>query len=162
MSNYWIFKVKADRNSKYSLTGREIYNHRMTQDCFWGLKEFTEEGRKAQNVAYLRAGDFVLYYLVGEHCFLGDCILSSGFRSLTPDESKKVTHPEFLDWNQGVFLNKESINVRAKALPMESLVGKVHFAPVDKNFGSYIQGSITRIKHKQDFETVVSEHELVR
>ncbi|MGA3191893.1 MAG: hypothetical protein ABSD73_05190 [Candidatus Bathyarchaeia archaeon] len=133
----------------------------MKEDYFWGLKEFTEEGKKARNVAHLGAGDFVLYYLVGEYCFLGECILSSGFRSLTPEESKKITHPEFLDWEQGVFLNKKSIDVWNKALPMKSLVGKVHFVPIGKNFGSYIQGSITRIKHKQDFDTVVHEHELM-
>jgi hypothetical protein len=162
LSNYWIFKVKDDKNSKYSLTGKEIYDHRMKNDYFWGLKEFTKEGKKTRNVAHLRAGDFVLCYLVGGYCFLGECILSSGFRSLTPEESKKITHPEFLDLEQGVFLNKESIDPWSKTLPIKSLTGKVHFAPIGKNYGSYIQGSITRIKNKQDYDAVIHEHELMR
>jgi len=108
MENYWIFKVADDENEKYRRKGIEIYKHRMPE-CFWGLKEFTKTGRRAPNVAHLKAGDFDMW---------------------------------------------------AKPLPIERLRGKVHFVPKNENYGSYLQGSVTKIHYKRDFDTVVREHEL--
>jgi len=161
MVNYWIFKVASDENEKYSRKGIEIYKHRMPE-CFWGLKKLTKTERKTPNVARLKARDFVLFYLVGKegHCFLGTCVLNSGFRPLTPKESKNITHPEYLDWEQGAFLKKDTVDIWAKPLPIERLRGKVHFVPNDKNYGSYLQGSVTKIHDKRDYNTVVREHEL--
>ena len=46
-------------------------------------------------------------------------------------------------------------------LPIENLRGKVHFVPKGENYGSFIQGSITRITEK-DYNNVIHEHELQR
>ena len=107
MINYWIFKVADDENNGYLKQGISIYTHRMSE-FFWGVKGITKSGRKAANVDSLKRGDDVLFYLVGKggYCFLGTATLSSGFRDLTPDESARITHKEYLDWEQGVSLDK--------------------------------------------------------
>jgi hypothetical protein len=155
--NYWIFNVKKDENRKYSRKGIEIYNHRMCKDHFWGIKEFTKSGRRTPNVTYLKREDNVLFYLVGEegHCFLGTCVLDSSFRQLTNEEVKQLTHEEFLDWNQGVFL--KDIEKWQKPLPIESLRGKVSFVPISQHYGSYLQGSIKKIS-EFNYNTIIHEH----
>jgi hypothetical protein len=152
MANYWIFKVKDDTNGKYTRTGLEIYKHRMREKV-WGIREHTESGKKTANVVHLEKGDKVLFYLCGRdgHCFLGTGVLETGFRPLI----EIVIHEEYLDWKQGVSL--KSVNPWDNSLPIESLRGKVHFVPEGENYGSYIQGSITRISEK-DYNTVISEH----
>lgn len=162
MGNYWIFKVADDENAGYSKKGIQIYTHRM-RECFWGINGTTKSGRKAANIDYLKKGDDVLFYLVGKdgHCFLGNAALSSGFRSLSSAESAQITHKEYLDWEQGVSLDKDTINVWPKPLPIEHLRGKVHFVPNSENFGSYLQGSVTRIK-QWEYEAILREHELFR
>jgi hypothetical protein len=159
--SHWIFKVKDDENEKFNRTGLQIFQHRMPEH-FWGLREYTEAGRRTPNVIHLKKGDFVLFYLVGKYCFLGTCLLKSLFRSnLTPEELKDITHPEFHDWATGVFLEEGTLDDWSKKpLPIERLRGSVHFVPRDKNFGQYLRGSVTRIS-EQDYYTVVREHELM-
>ncbi len=158
MVNYWIFKVTDDENEQFSKKGISIYSHRMGES-FWGIKGTKENGSRAANVDYLRKGDAVVFYLVGEggRCFLGTAILASGFRPLTASESAKITHKEYLDWEQGTWLEKESVDVWAKPLPIERLRGKVHFVPVGKNYGSYLQGAITRIEQRE-YDAIIKEH----
>jgi hypothetical protein len=154
LANYWIFKVKDDSNGRYTLTGFQIFNQRM-EDKAWGIKEFTENGRKTANIAYLREDDKVLFYLCGKdgYCFIGAGVLETGFgKSL-----KSVFHEEYLDWKIGVLLKK--VDPWATWLPIEKLRGKVHFVPEGKNYGSYMQGSITRITEK-DYNTIIKEHKL--
>jgi hypothetical protein len=126
--------VADDENEKYSKRGIQIYNHRM-RESFWGIKGVTKNGRKAANIDYLKKGDYVLFYLVGKggQCFLGTSELASGFRSLEPDESARITHEEYLDWQQGVSLDKDTIHVWTKPLPIERLRGKVHFVLCGSN-----------------------------
>ncbi len=152
MSNYWIFKVKADSDGEYSLTGLQIFEHRM-QDKAWGIREQTENGRKTPNTALLAENDKVLFYLCGEegYCFLGTGILKTGFGA----KLESVFHKEHLDLITGAFLSK--VEPWAIRLPLETLRGKVHFVPVSENYGCYIQGSITRISEK-DYKTVIQEH----
>jgi hypothetical protein len=45
-----------------------------------------------------------------------------------------------------------------KDLPIEILRGKVRFVPKGKNYGSYIQGSITRLSEK-DYRIITQEHD---
>ena len=162
MNNCWIFKVKNDSNEKYSRTGLEIFQHRMPEN-FWGLKEHTETGRKTPNVADLKKWDCVLFYLVGKYCFLGTRVLESSFRSnLTPEELKPITHPEYLDWETGVFLDESSFDDwSSKSLPIERIKGKVDFAPRTKNWGQHLRGSVTRITEK-DFQIVIREYERIK
>lgn len=159
MSNYWIFNVKDDQNEKYQKKGIAIYNHRMHEN-FWGLREYISNGRKAANIDSLKDGDNVVFYLIGNegHRFLGTCILASSFKNLTKEEIAKLTHEEYLDWNQGVFLR--DVDQWNKTLPIERLRGKVPFVPVDQNYGSYFQGSVKRIS-KLDYDTIVQEHEIM-
>jgi hypothetical protein len=159
MPNYWIFNVRDDENAQYSRSGTEIYNHRM-QDCFWGLHEFTESGRRTANVAALNEGDVVLFYLAGKdgHCFLGTCVLASGFTKLRKEPVNSLTHKKFLDWDEGVHLKREGIEKWTNSLSIELLRGKVSFLPIGENYGSYLQGSVKSIR-KQDFDTVMREHQ---
>lgn len=159
MPQYWIFNVKDDENGEYSRTGTEIYSHRM-QDCFWGLREFTESRRRTANVAALNEGDVVLFYLVGKdgHCFLGTCILASGFTKLRRELIDSLTHKKFLDLDEGVHLKKESIEKWTNPLSIERLRGKVSFLPIGENYGSYLQGSVKSMR-KQDFGTIMCEHQ---
>lgn len=160
VTNYWIFNVKDDKNDRYHKKGIEIYRHRM-KECFWGLRESTENGRIAANIGSLKRGDCVVFYLVGTegHRFLGTCILDSGFEKLDQERSKIITHPEYLDWEQGVLL--KDIDEWAKSLPIERLRGKVPFVPIEGNYGAYFQGSIKRIKHSGDYDTIIREHKLI-
>lgn len=159
MLHYWIFNVRDDESGEYSRTGTEIYNHRM-QDCFWGLHEFTGSGRRTANVAALNRGDVVLFYLVGKdgHCFLGTCVLASGFTKLKRERADNLTHKKFLDWDEGVHLKRDSIEKWTNPLSIERLQGKVSFLPLGENYGSYLQGSVKSIR-KQDFDTVVNEYQ---
>lgn len=152
LPNYWIFKVKDDSDGKHSRTGIEIYKHRM-HESVWGIREHTENGKKTANVDNLRKGDRVLFYLCGAegHCFPGTGVLESGFRNLI----EIIVHEEYLDWKEGVSL--KNANVWVEPLQIERLRGKVHFVPVGENYGSYIQGSITRVSEK-DYNTVLHEH----
>lgn len=157
MVNCWIFNVKDDKSDKYSRKGIEIYNHRMAKDKFWGLQERTASGRRTVNIAYLKKGDMVLFYLVGGHSFLGTCVLASSFRKLEKEEAKRLTHEGYLDWNQGVFLKR--VDKWDEHLPIECLRGKVSFVPCDGNYGKYLQGSVKKIT-ELDYSTVVCEHNI--
>ncbi len=154
MNNNWIFKVKDDSNGKYTRTGLEIFKHRMNEKV-WGIREYTESGKKTANVAHLEKGDQVLFYLCGKdgYCFLGTGVLETGFRKLI----EAVFHEKYLDWKEGVSF--KTVDPWATWLPIETLRGKVHFVPDSENFGSYIQGSITRIS-KKDYETTIHEHSI--
>jgi len=159
LPNCWIFNVKDDENSKYGRTGNAIYNHRM-QDCFWGLREVTEKGKRTANVACLKAGDRVLFYLVGKdgHCFLGTCVLASCFRKLEEKETGKF-HREWLDWKEGVDLKRESIDEWREPLIIHRLCGKVSFVPIGENYGSHLQGSVKKIDCNE-YDIVVREHKM--
>ncbi|HUJ84260.1 MAG TPA: hypothetical protein VLV84_01490 [Candidatus Acidoferrales bacterium] len=152
MNQFWILKVKDDSNSKYSLTGLKIFNHRMSEKV-WGIRGFTEKGRKTANVSRLEEDDRVLFYYCGSggYCFLGSAILERGFDKLR----ESVFHEQYLDWKEGVTF--KSVDPWATSLPIEALRGKVRFVPNDENYGSYLQGSITKIS-KEDYETVIHEH----
>lgn len=97
MVDYWIFNVKDDKNKKYRRSGREIYNHRMLEG-FWGIQEYTSDGRKAANVSSLKIGDKVVFYLIGESGkqFLGTATLDSSFKTLEKDEVEKLSHKNTL------------------------------------------------------------------
>jgi hypothetical protein len=154
--NYWIFKVRADSNGKETLTGLKIFKHRMS-DMAWGIKEFTEKGRKTPNSGKLEENDKVLFYLCGKEgsCILGTAVLETGFG----ESLKSVFHSEYNDWVKGVRLS--SVDPWTTYLPMENLRGKVRFVPEGENFGSYIQGSITKIT-KEGYETVINEHRKIQ
>ena len=161
LNNYWIFKVKNDSNEEYARTGLEIFQHRMPEN-FWGLREHNDAGRKTPNVAHLKNGDCILFYLVGKYCFLGTRVLKSTFRSnLTPEELKPITHPQYLDWKTGVFLEEltSDDDWSKKPLSIERVRGKVDFVPCDNNWGQHLRGSITKIS-REDFEAVIREHML--
>ncbi len=148
MTNCWIFKVKDDTDGKYTRKGFDIYKHRM-RDSAWGLRKYDKNGRRMPNIDKLKRGDKVLFYLGGKdgHCFLGTCSLDSAFQNLM----EIAVHEEYLDWKQGVILS--NIRQWTAFLPIERLRGKVRFVPVGENYGSYIQGSITRIS-PEDYDTV--------
>lgn len=151
--------MKDDATNKYSRKGIEIYNHRMI-DRFWGIREFTSDGKRTANATKLMTGDKVLFYLAGKdgHCFLGTCVLASGFRRLGEDEAKKRTHEEYLDWNQGVDFIVKDGDKWEKPLPIECLRGKVSFVPIRGGYGHYLQGSITKIE-PDDYDNIIREHE---
>ena len=139
MLHYWIFNVRDDESGEYSRTGTEIYNHRM-QDCFWGLHEFTGSGRRTANVAALNRGDVVLFYLVGKdgHCFLGTCVLASGFTKLKRERADNLTHKKFLDWQW-------YDNANATRLFIHCLLKANH---QDKKWQVYIFGrTLCRLRH---------------
>jgi hypothetical protein len=156
MVNYWIFKVRDDSNGNETLTGVKIFNHRML-DKAWGIKEFTEKGRKTPNSGKLEKNDKVLFYLCGKegYCILGNAVLDTGFG----ESLKSVFHSEYNDWVKGVRLS--IVDPWTAYLPVENLRGKVHFVPEGENFGSYIQGSITKIS-KEDYETVIQENKKIQ
>lgn len=157
--NCWIFNVKDDKNKQFRKKGIEIYRHRMSES-FWGLREYTSDGRKAPNTASIEINDKVIFYLIGEYGkqFLGTALVASPFTTLEKNEIDKLSHEEFLDWNQGVHL--KDIVVWKKTLPIERLRGKVAFVPDDTNFGTFFQGSVKQIS-ESDFATVESEHQVL-
>ena len=159
-ADYWIFKVKTEEGGLWRRTGQEIFNHR-TKELFWGIREYSENGRLEANVKNLKKGDYAVFYLVGKggSSFLGTCVLDSGFERLDPERAKEAVHREFLDCETGVMLKE--VNKWAKPLPMECLRGKDSFVRRGGKFGSYFQGSIKRIKHKEEYYTIIREHELM-
>jgi hypothetical protein len=161
LARYWIFIVKDAKNDQYSQKGLKIFEHRMGEN-FWGIKKETENGRKAANIEYLGEGDYVLFYLSGNegHCFLGTRVLASGHKKLPEEGAKIITHEKFLDWNEGVDLKPDSVDTWTKPLPIERLRGKVDFVPVGENYGSYLQGSVKKIK-QWEYDTIIREHQLM-
>jgi hypothetical protein len=157
MEDCWIFNVKDDQNARYRRKGIEIYRHRMLES-FWGLREYNSDGRKAANIRSLKIDDKVVFYLIGEFGkqFLGTAKIASQFVTLEKNEIDKLSHEEFLDWNQGVYLN--DIVSWNKTLPIERLRGKVTFVPSDTNYGSFFQGSIKGIS-RTDFGEIENEHQ---
>lgn len=158
--DYWIFKVKTEEGGLWRRTGVEIFEHR-TKECFWGIRECDEKGRLEANARNLKKGDFAVFYLVGKDrsSFLGTCVLDSGFEKLTLEKAREIVHQEFLDCETGVFL--KLVDKWVKPLPMECLRGKDSFVASGGKFGSYFQGSIKKIKHKGEYDTIVREHELM-
>jgi|SRR3990170_6498385 len=157
---YWVFKVKTEEGGLWRRTGLNIFEHRI-KECFWGIHEYSENGRLDANVRGLKKGDCVVFYLVGKggSSFLGTCVLDSDFEKLDPEKAKKIIHREYLDWDQGVFLKE--VSKWAKPLPIECLRGKKSFVAGGGKFGSYFQGSIKKIKHREEYDTIVREHELM-
>ena len=109
MVDFWIFNVKDDQNEKYRKKGIEIYNHRML-DGFWGLREYTSDGRKAANVSSFKENDGIVFYLIGElgKRFLETAALASAFVTLGKDEIDGLSHEQYIDWNRGVFLKNKT------------------------------------------------------
>jgi len=157
---YWIFKVKTEEGGLWRRTGQDIFNHR-TKELFWGIREYGENERLEANVRNLKKGDRAVFYLVGKggSSFLGTCVLDSGFERLNPEKAKEIVHREFLDCETSVFL--KAVDRWAKPLPMECLRGKDSFVAGGGKFGSYFQGSIKKIKHKEEYDTIIHEHELM-
>jgi predicted RNA-binding protein with PUA-like domain len=158
--NYWIFKVKEEEGGLWRRNGFEIFEHR-TRECFWGIREYNEKGRLEARVGELQKGDYVVFYLVGKNGsrFLGTCVLDSGFERLNPDRAKKIIHREYLDLEEGVSLKE--VDKWAKPLSIECLRGKDSFVAKGGKFGSYFQGSIKRIRTKEEYDTIIREHELM-
>ncbi len=160
VAEYWIFKVKTEEGGLYRRTGQDIFNHR-TKELFWGIREYDEKGRQEANAKDLKKGDRAVFYLVGKggSTYLGTCVLDSGFEKLDAEKSKEIVHREFLDCETGVFLKE--VDRWAKPLPMECLRGKDSFVAGGGKFGSYFQGSIKKIKRKEEYDTIIREHELM-
>ncbi len=158
--NYWIFKVKDEVGGIFGRRGFAIFEHR-TREGFWALKEYDEKGHLDPNVGLLKKGDHVVFYLVGQggSRFVGTCVLDSGFEKLDNEKAEQIVHRDYLDWDQGVFL--KDVHKWVKPLPMECLRGKESFVPNGGKFGAYFQGSIKKIKTKQEFDTILREHELM-
>jgi len=142
--------VNDDSNGK-TLTGITIYRHRM-EDKSWGVKEHKKNAQRANNVSKLERGNKVVFYLCGSdgHCFLGTATLETGFPLVA-----LVVHKGYLDWPYGVKL----IDIKQWANPVQikALEGKVSFfAEGEKNWGSHLQGAITRIT-ESDYRTIKDE-----
>ncbi len=138
--DFLIFNVKDDQNKKYHRKGIEIYNHRILEG-FWGLREYTSDGRKVANISSLKENDGIVFYLIGEFGkrFLGTAALASVFVTLCKDEIDRLSHEQYIDLNHGVYL--KNITRMNKTLPIERLRGKVSFVPVDENYGHYFKGA---------------------
>lgn len=158
--NYWIFKVKTEEGGLYRRTGQDIFNHR-TKELFWGIREYDEKGRQETNAKNLKKGDRTVFYLVGKggSGYLGTCVLDSDFVKLDAEKAKEIIHREFVDCETGVFLKE--VDRWTKPLPIECLRGKDSFVEGSGKFGSYFQGSIKKIKRKQEYDTIIREHELM-
>ena len=149
MPNYWIFKVNDDSNGKITLPGITIYRHRM-EDGAWGIRN-KKNGQLASNAVHLRPYDKVVFYLCGNegHCFLGTATLETGFPLV-----KLVVHENYLDWSLGVKLKKEEIQQWASPVQIKELEGRLSFfATGEKNWGSHLQGAITKIRDS-DYRTI--------
>lgn len=160
MTNYWIFKVKDEAGGLYGRRGCDIFGHR-TKEGFWAIRERSEDGKLEANVGFLEMGDYAVFYLVGKggSRFLGTCVLDSGYTRLDAEQAKNIVHREYIDSNQGVFI--KNVDKWAKPLPVECLRGKESLAHGGGNFGAHFQGSIKKIKRKEDYDAILHEHELV-
>jgi hypothetical protein len=161
LANYWIFKVKEETGGIYRIPGIDLYRHRM-QDGFWGIREHTPDGRQEAHLEELKKDDCVLFYLVGAkgNSFLGTATLDSDYTKLDDEAAKEIFHSDFLDNYQGVFLR--DIDKWGKPLPMEAFRGKDSFVPGGGKVGAFFKGYIKKIKHKEEFDMVIREHELLR
>lgn len=158
--DYWIFKVQTEEGGLWRRSGAELFVHR-TKEGFWGLREYNEKGRAETKVKDLKKGDFVVFYLVaqGGGRFIGTCVLDSGFERIDTERAKLIVHHDYLDCETGVFV--KNVKRWAKPLPMESLRGKDSFVAGGGKFGSHFQGSIKKIKHKAEYDTILREHQLM-
>lgn len=83
------------------------------------------------------------------HCFLGTAILETGFPLV-----ELVVHEDYLDWSHGVKLKKEDIEQWDSPIQITALEGRLSFfAMGEKNWGSHLQGAITKIP-ESDYRTI--------
>lgn len=148
MLNYWIFTVRDD---EYGTRGIEIYKQRMS-DAFWGL------GKNVSNRAQIRDGDNVVFYLAGKggQRFLGTCILASSYYKLSRQEKEKLDHGPSFRPNYGVRLKE--VHVWDLPESIYPLIKKLEFIEDPSKWGSYLQGSISRIP-EVDYSTILFAHE---
>ena len=160
VTDYWIFKAQTEEGGLYRRRGFDLFVHRV-KEGFWGIPEYNETGRLEPNIGNLKKGDYVVFYLVGTggSRFVGTCVLDSGFEHLDPESAKKIVHSEYLDCETGVFL--KDVERWAKPLPIENLRGKDSFVAGGGKFGSHFQGRIKKIKRKEEYDTIIREHELM-
>jgi hypothetical protein len=156
--NFWIFKVKDEMGGLYGRRGYVIFEHR-AKECFWAIKERSENGKLEPNAALLKKGDRALFYLVGKGTsrFLGSCVLDSGFTQLSSEQAKFIVHKEFIDHDQGVFI--KDVDKWPKPLLVD-LLRKESLVQQGINIGAHFQGSIKKIDRK-DYDAILHEHELV-
>jgi len=157
LTDYWIFKVQDEAGGIFARRGIDLFEHRINEG-FWSIRDYNENGKLNSKVSSLKKGDLAVFYLIDKEdsCFLGSCVLDSDCLRLDAEQTKKLVHREYLDSNQGVFL--KSMTRWARSLPVNCLRGK---AVNGGNFSSYFQGSFKRLKHPQDFHTIIREHKLM-
>jgi hypothetical protein len=160
-NNYWIFKVKEETGGIYRVPGIEIFRHRV-QDGFWGIRERADNGKQEAHLSELKKTDCVLFFLVGaKGCsFLGTCKLNSEFTKLDEVTAREIVHGDFLDQPEGVFI--KDIDKWSKPLPLEAFRGKESFVPGGGKIGAFFKGYIKKIKHQEEYDIVIREHELAR
>jgi hypothetical protein len=160
LTNYWIFKAKDEAGGLYGRKGIEIFDHRIKEQ-FWGIREYTEKGKKETKLDALEKGDCVVFYLVGKYggSFIGSCVLDSGYETLDEEQAKKIVHREYIDYNKGVFIKE--IHKWAKHLPVESLRTAESFHNYG-NLGAYFQGSIKKIKNSSDYKALITLTKQIR
>jgi hypothetical protein len=158
LTNYWIFKVKDEIGGLYGRRGYVIFEHR-TNEGFWAIREKSDHGKLEANLTLLAKGDRVIFYSIGKGggCFLGTCILDSGYTQLNEDQTKKLVHSEFIDSDKGVFI--KNVDKWHKPLPIECMRGKKSLSHKGINVGTHFQGSTKKIK-STEYDAILQEHEI--
>ena len=160
LTDYWIFKVKDEVSGIFGRRGYNIFEHRI-KERFWGLREFDAKGRKDPNLGLLKKGDCVVFYSVAKNgsCFVGNGVLDSGYVQLNEEQTKYLVHSEYIDTDKGVFLKEAKKWL--KPLPIENLRGKESFAAMGGKLGAFFQGSIKKMKRREEYDVIIREHELI-
>ncbi|MCW4005566.1 MAG: EVE domain-containing protein [Candidatus Bathyarchaeota archaeon] len=159
MSNYWIFKVTSETGGLFGRTAQELFDHR-TKEEFWPIRELSEDGKRENKIDLLRKGDKAVFYAVGKNSgrFVGTCVLASDYTRLTEEQAAQVVHKEYIDSEQGVFIEK--VDRWAKPLPADYLRRKEILAQKGTAISVRFRGYIKKLKRPEEYYALLQEHEL--
>ena len=137
--NFWIFTA-----NNAHCTAKEAYQLRMTHRL-WGI------GSKTPNQRNLVTGDKVVFYLTNPAmAFAGTATISSTV--LNEEEQDMLSRESvFLNADGGVRL--ADIDEWEEYRPIKALLSDLKFIKNKENWGSHLQGGVTRIS-EEDYELI--------
>jgi predicted RNA-binding protein len=145
--NYHICIVSDHLNEDGTrISGEHIYHSLMSKKV-WGLHPRTA------NRANVKSGDMLVFYLGGQHVFLGTAKAVSGAYLQKEDDAQQL----FL--NSGTYrVDIDEVSVWERPKPIKPLLKKLSFIKNEEHWGPYLQGGVRKIS-ESDFKTILESED---
>lgn len=139
--NHHIFIVSDHIDEGKRITGAEIYRSLMSRSA-WGLHPNTAMR------ANFKEGDRLVFYLGGQHVFLGTAVAASGAYVDKTDESDSWF------FEPGTYrVDLKDIHTWDQPKPIKPLLKKLSFIRNPLHWGAYLQGGVRKIP-QADYEVI--------